>query len=138
MTVEVAGIWEVGWNAPFTESVQWEMMLNEFGIEHLNMTPISGIAAPWGNKPWITEYSSLDDVLAAKPRLTPVYLNENAQHPLEYFTHPEDALYVFGRASQTPAPPDNAKVVKINTPKPGCLWAHQACAIVLYDRLQKQ
>jgi hypothetical protein len=136
--VEVAGIWEVGWNAPFTESVQWEMMLREFGIEHLNMTPISGIAAPWGNKPWITEYPSIDDMLAHKQHLTPVFLDEKADATLEDFVHPEDALYVFGRASQRPTAPDNAVSVRIDTVKPGCLWAHQACALVLYDRYLKR
>ena len=65
------------------------------------------------------------------------FLNENAEVTLQNFAHPEDALYVFGRATQTPVAPDHAVSVKIDTIKPGCLWAHQTCAIVLYDRLIK-
>lgn len=137
VSVEVAGIWEVGWNVPLSESVLWEMVLMEFGVERLNMTPISGITTK-GNKPWISEYRSLDEVIADKTHLTPVFLNENAETTLQEFEHPEDVLYCFGRTSQTPVAPDHAVSVRIDNVKPGCLWAHQACAVVLYDRSQKQ
>ena len=46
MTVEVAGMWEVGYDAPLSESVRWEMLLLEFGVDRLHMIPVSGIAAP--------------------------------------------------------------------------------------------
>lgn len=133
--IEVAGIWEDGWNVPLMECVQWEMMLREFNIEHLNMTPITGIAMPWGAAPWISEYSSMDEVLEAKPELTPVFVTERAETALDDFEHPENALYVFGRANKDAEVLEGALTVKIS-PGKGCLWAHQACAIVLYDRFK--
>lgn len=136
--IEVVGVWETGWNYPLMEASEWEMMLREFNIDQLNMTPVSGIAAPWGNKPWLTEYASVEDAVTDKPGLTPVYVDENATVELQDFEHPADALYVFGRAGFAPAIPEGALSVKISTPCPGCLWAHEACAIVLYDRHRKQ
>jgi hypothetical protein len=136
--IEVAGVWEQGWNYALMEAAEWEMMLREFGVDTLNMTPVSGIAAPWGSKPWLTEYDSIDDVIAAKSNLTPVFVDESATTELQDLVHPDDALYIFGRAGFAPTIPDGAVSVKIATPCPGCLWAHEACAIVLYDRHRKQ
>ena len=119
------------------EVTEWEMMLREFGVDTLNMTPVSGIAAPWGNKPWLTEHASIEDVVAANSTLTPVFVDENATVELSDFEHPENALYIFGRAGFAPVIPEGAQSVKIVTPCPGCLWAHQACAVVLLDRFTK-
>lgn len=136
--IEIVGVWEQGWNYPLMEATEWEMMLREFNIATLSMTPVSGISAPWGSKPWLSEYDSIADAIAAKPDLTPVYVDENATVELDAFVHPEDALYIFGRAGFAPTIPEGAESVKISTPCPGCLWAHEACAIVLYDRHRKQ
>lgn len=137
--IEVAGIWEEGWNVPIMEVTQWEMMLREFGVDHLNMTPVSGIAAPWGNKPWLTEYNDMAEVIADHSALTPVFVDEAATVELQDFQHPADALYVFGRAGYSPFESigEGHLSVKIMTPCPGCLWAHQACAFLLYDRMLK-
>jgi hypothetical protein len=135
--IEVAGIWEQGWNTPIAESVQWEMMLREFDVDALSMCPVSGIAAPWGAAPWIQEYASMDEILASKRDMTWVFVTESGESDLREFDHPESALYIFGRASESVTPPDGALTVRI-APGKGCLWAHQACAVVLYDRHLKQ
>lgn len=136
--IEVLGVWEQGWNYPLMEATDWEMMLREFSVDTLNMTPVSGLDVPWGSKPWLTEYDSVEDAIADKSSLIPVFVDENATTELSDFIHPEDALYVFGRAGYAPVIPEGAVSVKISTPCPGCLWAYQACAIVLYDRHRKQ
>jgi len=130
--IEVAGIWEQGWNVPLMEADQWEMVMAEFGVERLNMTPISGI-----DKPWIHEYPSIEELLADRSHLTPVFVDESAEVELSEFEHPKDALYVFGRCSYSPFHGHEGQAVKIQTVKPGMLWPHQAMAIVLYDRSQK-
>jgi len=137
--IEVAGVWEQGWNSPITESTEWEMMLREYGVDTLNMTPVSGIAAPWGNKPWLSEYDNMAEVLSDHSHLTPVFVDEAATVDLVDFQHPEDALYVFGRAGYSPYADIGSGhlAVKIVTPCPGCLWAHQACALLLHDRFIK-
>ncbi len=139
--IEVAGIWETGWNVPMTESVQWEMMLREFGVERLNIVPVSGILAPWGGTPRIVEYPSFDALVADRPGLDVVVLDEHAKSTLQEFEHPEDVLYMFGKASdpvQSTLHDIDYHAIRIDTVRPGCLWAHQACAVVLYDRMLKQ
>jgi len=128
--IEVAGTWELGWSAPITEVDQWWTVMREFNVERLNMTPISGIA-----KNWVHEYPSFDELLADRP-LTPVFITENAPVELRDFEHPEDALYVLGKVSYSPFSDlsQDHLSVRIDSPKPGMLWPHQALAIVLYNR----
>jgi len=129
--IECAGAWEQGWNVPILEADLWEMVMSEFGVKRLNMTPVSGI-----KKPWIHEYPTIEDLLEDRSHLTPVFVDERATVELEQFEHPENALYVFGRVSYSPYVKygEGAVTLKIATPQPGMLWAHQALAIILYDR----
>jgi hypothetical protein len=133
MRVEVAGHWELGWSAPLTEAIQWEMVMREFGVERLNMTPISGIDARW-----VTEYPSMEELLADRP-LTPVFVDEGARCTLETFEHPDEALYVFGKGTYSPfsAMAKDHLSVRIETVKPGMMWPHQALAIIMYDRSRR-
>jgi len=131
--VEVAGTWELGWSAPITEAVMWEMVMREFGVTQLHMTPVTGIS-----KRWIKEYSTFKDLLDSTD-LIPVFLDENGATELAEFEHPNNALYVFGKGTYSPFS-SLAKEhisVRIDSVKPGMLWPHQALAIVLYDRSQK-
>jgi hypothetical protein len=129
MTVEVAGIWEQGWSVPITESNQWEVVLREFGVERLNMTPASGIV-----RSWVHEYPSIEELLEDRKHLSTVFVDESAEVELSEFEHPKDALYVFGRVSYSPLGVTEGESLKIGTPKPGMMWPHQALAVVLYDR----
>lgn len=131
--VEVAGIWELGWSAPITEAVQWEMVLREFGVERLNMTPVSGI-----KKRWINEYPSMEGLLDDRD-LEPVFVDENGETELRDFDHPESALYVFGKITYSPFSDlaQEHRSIRIDSKKPGMLLPHQALAIVLYDRGSK-
>ncbi len=126
--IEAAGIWEQGWSVPLTESDQWEVVLREFGLERLNMTPVTGIV-----RSWIHEYPSIEALLEDRSHLDIVFVDESAEVELTEFQHPENALYVFGRSSYSPFR-EGYQSVKIQTEKPGMLWPHQAFAIVLYDR----
>lgn len=132
--IGVAGIWELGWSVPIVEADMWQMSLREFGVKELHMTPITGI-----DKKWIHEYSTMDELLLANHDAVPVFVDEKAECELTYFTHPQDALYVFGKGNWSPfnnMAKDHASV-RIGSTKPGMLWPHQALAIVLYDRLRK-
>lgn len=134
MVVEVAGHWERGWSAPLTEVTQWQMVMRSFGVERLNMTPVSGI-----DKRWVHEYPTLIDLLADRSHLTPVCVDEKSNVELAEFEHPQEALYVFGKARYSPFS-DMAKdylSVRIDAEVPGMMWPHQALAVVLYDRHKK-
>lgn len=135
-TVKLAGIWELGWNTPIKEVDLWEYPLQDFGVSQLYMTPVSGI----GNHS-VTERATMEAVLAENSGLTVVFIDEHATVDLKDFTHPDNALYVFGKASLSAwvaynRPGDLS--VKITTPEAkGLLWPHQAACIVLYDRMLK-
>jgi len=134
--IEVAGLWELGWSVPIMEADMWEYVLKEFGIEKLNMTPITGI-----DKQWITEYSNLEELIYNKQDLIPVFVDEKGEVELSDFVHPENALYVFGKGNWSPfnnyAHVYDCKSVRIDSIKPGCLWPHQALALILYNRSKK-
>ena len=134
MSVEVAGIWELGWSAPITEIDLWDMVLRSFGVERLNMTPVSGI-----NTKWVYEYAEMDDLLLDRSELTPVFIDEKAGTELRDFDHPENALYVLGKVSYSPfnRMAENHLSVRIDCKKPGMFMPHQALAIVLRDRDEK-
>lgn len=132
--VEVAGMWEFGWNTPILEADLWEMAMREFGVKRLNMTPVSGI-----DKRWISEYPSISELLEAKKGLDFVFFDEHGDTSLSDFVHPENALYIFGKTSCSNYS-DFAKkhaCVKIESARPGFLWGHQALTLALYDRKQK-
>lgn len=132
--IEVAGLWELGWSAPMTEAIQWEYAMREFGIERLNMTPISGVY-----KRWIHEYNHTEAILADRSHLTPVFVDENAETELSDFKHPENALYLFGKGTYSPFSSKASEhlSVKINSTQPGLMWPHQALAVVMYHRFNQ-
>jgi len=136
--VKVAGCWELGWNTPIKEIDLWEYPLREFSVDELIMAPITGIQAK------VTEVGSIIEAVdkAISEGLTIVYCHEQAETDLEDFVHPENVMYVFGKANYSPFNNlhkiGEGKSVKIITPQnKGMLWPHQAASIILYDRFIK-
>lgn len=133
MSVKVAGCWELGWSTPIMEYDLWKFPLLEYNIDEFIMTPISGI-----NKK-MTEYNDISEVIENNPDLTPVFVDEKGEESLEEFDHPENALYILGKASYSPMMGREGKSVKIHTPNSaGRLWPHQAIVLVLNDRINKE
>lgn len=130
MTVKVAGCWELGWLAPITEYDLWNFPLRDFGVDEWYMTPFSGI----GRK--VTEIRDIREAVGLNPDLTPVYVDERGSAPLSDFTHPENALYILGKAGFSPIR-DGLSVRVETASNSGLLWPHQAIGIVLYDRIVK-
>jgi hypothetical protein len=70
-----------------------------------------------------------------------VFVDEKGSDTLDSFIHPENVLYVFGKASISSLvgymkPGD--KSVRIITPNNlATLWPHQAATLILYDRMKK-
>lgn len=136
--VSVAGLWELGWNTPIKEADLWEFPLRDFGAERWHMSPISGIAHTF-----VDERPDLAEVIADyRARGVPVvFVDEKGTTPLRAFEHPADALYVLGKTSLSPLVAygrDGDLSVRVETALDGgLLWAHQAAALVLYDRQVK-
>lgn len=133
MTVKIVSYWEQGWNTPIKEYDLWHFPTRDFQVDELIMMPISGIDAQ------VTEYKSFDDIDVSD--CTVVWVDENGEEYLDDFEHPENAVYVFGRAGLAPMKvhkKEGDKTLKIRTPEDkGLLWGHHAMVLVLYDRFLK-
>jgi tRNA(Leu) C34 or U34 (ribose-2'-O)-methylase TrmL len=136
--VKVAGLWELGWNTPLQEHDLWVYPLRDFGVAEWHMSPVSGIRSEY-----VKEVQDLPDLLDAerKAGTQVVFLDEDGETDLEDFAHPEDAIYVFGKASMSAyrayqRPGDLS--IKVRTPNNlATLWPHQVAVMVLYDRWRK-
>lgn len=136
--VKVAGCWELGWNTPIKEADLWETMLRDFKVDKWYMEPVSGI-----DKVDVHEVASLEALVNDERAIgtSIVFVDENGETPLTNFKHPENVLYVFGKASYSPMRAlkrEGDLSIRIETPaQAALLWPHQAAAIVLYDKIRK-
>lgn len=135
--IKVAGFWDLHWNTPIKEIDLWEYPLRDFGVDQHYMIPISGI----DNKK-VHERQEINEVLDKNRDMTIIFCDERANTLLKDFEHPENALYVFGKANYSPflnLAREGDLSLKIETVRPqgGLLWGHQAASIILYDRLMK-
>lgn len=134
--IKVVGCWELGYNTPLVEFDQWAFPLRDFGVDEFIMTPVSGI----DRKKFFKEDVDIPTVVEHNPELTPVYFDEQGTTLLQDFVHPENALYILGKASYSPwiANGSNGISVKIPTSfNGGLLWPHQVICMALYDRMMK-
>ena len=131
--VTIAGLWERGYSTPLLELDLWQYPLREYGITDFVMSPVTGIQSDF-----VKEVSDLGEWLAVQDRPI-VFLDENGDIPLHEFTHPEDVIYVFGRASLSAWKAyGKGSAVRVETPgNTGMLWPHQVAVLVLNDRVQK-
>jgi hypothetical protein len=138
--IKMAGIWDLGWNTPLKEAELWEYPLKDYGVDKLIMSPVSGIGI---TNNFIHECNDLGECVVTHRNqgVTIVFVDENGTETLDDFVHPENVLYVFGRASLSAltaygTPADRS--VKISTPSNlAFLWPHQAAVLVLDDRWKK-
>lgn len=132
MAIKVCGSWELGWDTPIKEHDRWCFGLQDFGVDEWIMYPITGIRSEY-----VTEFETLEEVIAANPTMTPVFVVENGEIESKDFNPPENPLYILGKASSNPwaGKYANELSVRIDTPfQKGGLWADQAIFIILRDR----
>ena len=138
MTVTIVGTWEISWNTPIKEVEQWQYPLMDYGVDKFYMAPVSGI-----RNSAVTEVHDMGELLnqLRAENKTIVFVDENGTETLEEFIHPENAVYVFGKASLSPLIAYNQPgdiSLKIMTPNNlATLWPHQAAVLILDDRWKK-
>lgn len=124
----------------------WRFMLKHFGVSQALLAPYTGVVEqlPLDHTDTeLLEVQTLDDALLLNPELAVVVVDENGKAPLSSYTHPADALYVFGRTGRSALEElhwegDSVFIENETVARgAGLLHPHQACAIVLYDRLVK-
>lgn len=144
--VKVAGLWDVWLQHKAQEyDALWRFMLKHFGVDQAIMVPWTGTVEqlPLDHTDVeLVELRDLDEVIQKNPQLVPVVVDEFGKQPLDAFEHPKDVLYIFGRTGRSALEELHweGKSVFIEGADPAgssLLHPHQACALVLYDRLVK-
>jgi tRNA(Leu) C34 or U34 (ribose-2'-O)-methylase TrmL len=140
--VSVLGLWEVGWmEADRTERRLWKQTIQAFDVDTWGMSPPQG-----GTFSSPVQYDDLNAMLASHtgPKVFLIPENTATAHSLTptslvSFTHPADAIYVFGSSIESLADhvTELDEVVSIPTPVEAHLFSVAALAAVLYDRLAK-
>lgn len=133
MRVSLLALWESGWLPRKVEAFMWRQLASAYRVDELALCPLA--IAPREN---LRQFATVGEAL---PNLQgePIFLDPNKGEPLASFTHPDEAVYVFGRAGD-----DNRRwsqgrrFVRIVTPAQVDFFALQAAAIVLYDRETKR
>lgn len=126
--ITLVGRWEKDWLEYRVELFIWKQLCAAFKVDRLIMVGKTG-------NPRITidQYDTMEDALASCSG-TFVFLEPKGDINLSDFTHPTDAIYVFGNAMNHNLQYDGSKV-RINTPTTTDMFAFNAAAIVLADRL---
>jgi hypothetical protein len=140
--IAVAGIWELGWNCPLSESWLWTFPLREYGVTSWAMSPKTGIQQNERHAGMVlSEYDQYQEMIERfHPELTRVYVDEAGDTMLQNFVHPENALYIFGNAGTSPISsrkPGEAAVRVETLANGSVMWPHQCLVAVLHDRLVK-
>lgn len=107
------------------------------GIKNLNV--ISDTTKGWRHLPTIlTTNDDIFDLIPYKCATVAVEITENAEI-LPFFSHPERAMYIFGRenASLDEKILDSVDYI-VKIPTLYCMNLSACCNTVLYDRLAKQ
>lgn len=143
MTIKVAGIWELGWNVPLNESWLWTFPLREFNVTDWHMTPVTGIRHNESHTDMqLTEHHTVKEMVDSMPEeYARVFIDETGAVPLKDFSHPENAVYFFGKAGENPTGWKREQDVSVYIPtiaNNGVMWPHQVLVTVLYDRLMKE
>ena len=133
--VILTGTWELGYADPFREAEQWKFMVMDYNVDKFVMTPVSGI-----KHKKLEELDSFDEIFDKYADLPAVFIDEKATTSLVDFEHPEDCMYVFGKAGYSPLAFRREGDYSVYIPTPnmaGGMWASQAAAIILNDRYVK-
>ena len=126
--ITLVGMWEAGWLEPKIELFMWRQLCHAFEVDRLVMTPVL-----LGKRTSVDEYPTMEEAIDSC-KGTFVIMEPRGDVMLKNFSHPENAVYVFGNANMHNQRIDGVKV-RIDTPKRTVMFAINAAAIVLADRL---
>lgn len=146
MTVTVIGAWEPDWaDAEKTERRQWKQTIQAYGIDNFYMVPQNQytFTSPLQTQT-VSEALDATSHYGKRVFLIPerTVLNKISTRTVVYlhdYTHPTDAVYVFGSASEDLVShvTDDVDVVSFKTPTTTDMFGCVALGILLADRQHK-
>jgi tRNA(Leu) C34 or U34 (ribose-2'-O)-methylase TrmL len=136
--ITVASLWEADWmDSERTERRIWGQTINAYNVDRWIMSP--GQPGKFTSPEQFEHIDEMFEALEA-PRTFLVAPGTRNGIPLDAYTHPEDAIYVFGNAQNNLCkyirPQDD--VVTIYTPTQAAMFGHAVVGTVLFDRARKQ
>lgn len=133
--VELLVAWEKDWLSPKTEAFILRQMCNAYRVDRVMAVPKL--------LPERTSIEQFDDVLSALATTDSerVWLQPEKTYqgkPLQEFDHPEDAVYIFGKAGENNMRfvKEGDHIVTIYTPAKVDFFSLSCAAMLLYSRLQ--
>ena len=146
--ITIVGYWDKWFQHKENEyEVCWRFMLRHFGVDKIIMIPKldarSKLPLDYTDAE-LVEMNSIEEVLQEHSDLVPVIVDERGTTSLREFIHPENAMYIFGSTGVNPLDilqPWSGQLVNIEGNSQyvndALLHPHQACSIILYDRIMK-
>lgn len=135
--ITVIGMWEQGYTLEqtFIEDTIWKQTLNAYAVDRFVMVTYPEVYVP--NRTVPEQYDTMEEALASSTGER-VFLSYPIEGTVELatFSHPTDAIYIFGRPHDdlsTYINPGDHKV-HINTPKNIDMLGCSCVAAVLYAR----
>jgi len=129
--ITFVGHWEKDWLAPKVELFMWRQLKAAYHVERLVMVP-----RLLGKRTSVDEFETMDEALADCAGSF-VLLEPTGDTTLAEFSHPEDAVYIFGKAGTNNLKFSGvADTVRIVTPSSVDMFAINAAAIVLAHRYE--
>lgn len=135
--IELLYLWERGWLDSATEGFIWKQLGAAFDVDRIMAAPLVT-----GGPGKVEQFESVDQALATTTSRR-VWLMPPGTHEgedLATYRHPEDAVYIFGNASD-----DNLRhssiaddLVSVYTARQVDVFGFNAAAIALYDRMVKR
>ena len=125
--VTLVGFWEYGWLEPKVELFMFRQLCAAYKVDRLVMIPTL-----LGPRTSVDQYDTLEEALESCSGER-IFLEPSGSEHLDTFDHPEDAVYIFGKAMISNRH-EEGKMVRINTPSMTDMFAVNAAAIVLDNR----
>ena len=128
--ITLVSIWERGWFDASVEAFMWKQLTAAYAVDRVIFTPTE-----LKQRIYPEQFNTMEEALASTVG-EQIFLIPGHGESLIDFEHPQDAVYVFGNAYKSNL--DIAtKIVQIPTPKNVDVFARDAAAMVLYDRMIK-
>jgi len=127
--ITLVGCWEKDWLAPKVELFMWRQLKAAYHVDRLIMIP-----RLLGKRTSVDEFETMEQALEDCTG-TLVLMEPTGTVTLQEFSHPTDAVYIFGKAGINNCRFEGEKV-RIDTPSQVDMFAINAASIVLADRYE--
>lgn len=125
--ITIIGMWESEWLDPKIEMFMWRQLCAAYKVDRLVMVP-----KLLENRTNVDQFDTVAEAIKSCYG-TKIIMEPKGNVKLNTLNHPENAVYIFGKAGKNNQDIDGMKV-RIDTPTMTDMFAISAAAIVLASR----